>query len=365
MGTRLRVAQKLAFLARWLPGSLRQRFGDEIEDVLAQQLRDAAATGWPELILVFLVELVEIPALHARERLLKRQISGGLMQTTGYSTLQDTHETTPWRWVPVALLTFFISPLVRLILWPIERHFTALGGGQPLYEMPAYLVSISYVYFAIVVLFSALLVAAWLRGFPSWSYPLAMMYLAFSFSLGNASMPGLTLFGLSFGRRLLGPFALLPLGVVIVVALLLTRRNVAAPFQSGARALAADPSRLSFALYGLTPFFLWMIFDEMHGEEPFLYGVNLLLAGCGLVWLRNRRAAAGVVAMLGGLVLSYVASAIYQGLYWEGRMETWMREPGDSLGSAIGTLVCATPIIILTLGPWLIYWVDRRRNHVA
>ena len=154
--------------------------------------------------------------------------------------------------------------------------------------------------------------------------------------------------------------AWIPLGLVILTALIFTRKDIIRPFAVGLRELRADLTRVSFGLYGFTPFILMIFFDEMHGEELFLALTNLFLGACALVYLRTRRVALGIGAMLGGLLLAYSASAVYLWWYWEGRLVPGLATPIDGLSNMIGTMTCVLPIIILTLGPWLIYRIGRR-----
>jgi hypothetical protein len=214
-----------------------------------------------------------------------------------------------------------------------------------------------------VVALSAVLTAAWVKGFPVWSYTSGFLFFFFSLYLTQVSMPGLTLFGYDFERSLLGTRALIPMAAVIVVSLILTRKDPDGPFRVGIHDMENDLSRLSFGLFGLSPFFLLMIFDEVHNEELFVQGLNLLLLICALVYLRARRAVVGMGAMLAGLLLAWTASAVYLGVYWNGRHENWMPAPGDGFKNFTGTLICAVPVIVFTLGPWLLHrYIARPRR---
>lgn len=90
------------------------------------------------------------------------------------------------------------------------------------------------------------------KGFPRWSFPYWGMALAFSSLLVGAALPGLIVFGHTFGRgELWGWRAWIPVLTVAVIALLLTR--VVRPLRQLVTGVWHDWTRLSFAFYGTCP----------------------------------------------------------------------------------------------------------------
>jgi hypothetical protein len=354
MKNRLWFAAKIAHIARWLPARMRGQFGVEMEDVLSEHLQAAAARGWGPLLGAALRELLHLPGLYARERVFHNHSFGGGTIMSKPFIFDDRKEPTPWGWALVGSWPF----LFGLFGWLVWQIFAPVF--MPTNQDPLPLPGISSAYLLLTVGICAVLIAAWVRGFPVWSYTLGTFFLLFSVYLTNVALPGFSLPGYTFGRQSLGLVALIPLAAVISISLLLTRKDVARPFAEGLRDLRADFTRVSFGLFGLTPFFLWIMFDEMHGEEPFLLATSLFLGGCALVYLRARRVALGMGAMLAGLLLAYSASAVYLWWYWEGRLMPGMATPIDGLSNMIGTMTCALPIIFLTLGPWLVYRLNQR-----
>lgn len=359
MEIRLWLARNFVRVARWLPSSLRQQFGDEIEEVLAEQLSDTAARGWLALLGTALYELLQLPGLHVRERFFRSKTVGGGITMPKPSIFDDRKEPTPWGWALLGIIPFLFGPLTALVQ---QLYWLSANAGVPL-TGPFAVEVIVVVYFVLIMLIAAVLVLAWVKGFPAWSYAPGMVFLLISLYMSNVAMPGLKLFGHTFqSNELMGLLAWVPLGLVILTALLFTHKDIARPFAVGLRDLREDFTRLSFGLFGFTPFILMIFFDEMHGEELFLALTNLFLGACALVYLRARRVALGVGAMIGGLLLAYSTSGVYLWWYWDGRYVEYLPEPIDGLSNMLGTLTCALPVIIVTLGPWLIYRIGRRRN---
>ncbi len=356
MDFRFWLAQIFNQMARWFPRNLRQEFGDELEEVLSERMADAAARGWLPLLRLALHELLQLPGLHIREKSRSKVLGGGLAMSKP-SIFDDKKEPTPWGWALLGLIPFLFGP----IGWVFQQVFLLVNGLRVLPTGPFAILPIIYAYLVLILLICAILVVAWVKGFPAWSYGLGMTFFLVCLYLMSVRIPGLMIFGLNLGRNVIGLFAWVPLAVIILPALIITRRNINQPFTLGLTGLREDFTRVSFGLFAFTPFIMWIIFDEVHGEEPFLLLSSLFLGGCALVYLRARRVALGVGAMLGGMVLAYALSGFYLWWYWEGRVVEYLPEPIDGFSNMIGTMTCAIPVIILTLGPWLVYRIGRRR----
>lgn len=349
MKIRRKWSRRIAQMSRWMPAMMRDQFGEELEGVMDEHLQDAAEKGWKPWGSVVMRELFSLPGLHAR--------SSGNPHTAQGSEIPrqvEVRPPTPWGLAMLGLLPFLVGGL-GWALFTVTMRIYATQNTPPLNENPQFVSMVaSLAFFTLLFIFCAAIITAWWQAFPAWAYTLILLFGMFSLYAISVSMPGLRLFGYEFGRQVLGLRALIPLGVVIAISLLTTLPNPARPLRLGLHALSQDLSRLSFGLYGLTPFFVRVIFDEVHGEDAFVIGIDLLMGLCALIYLRARRTATGVLAMLAGLLIGWTASAVYLGIYWEGRQEDWMPTPASGMENAVNTLAFASFIIFFTVLPWLI-----------
>jgi hypothetical protein len=174
---------------------------------------------------------------------------------------------------------FFLFPLTSVIAF---IFFSTVSFSDQLGEQITSLVVSFYflIYFVIYVM-------GWLRGFPRWWYAYIFFILLFSVYLMNTSTPGLVLFGFSSGREVWGWRALLPVGIITVLAILLSRSRQ--PFKTLWKTIWYDPSRLSFAFYALLPFLNLIIFDEVNSsfELPFQIFTTAILTIGAVYYLRQ------------------------------------------------------------------------------
>jgi hypothetical protein len=174
---------------------------------------------------------------------------------------------------------------------------------------------------------------SWVKGFPRWCYPYWALGLAFSGQLVSAATPGLRIFGHTFGHdELWGWRAWIPVLVVAAVALLLSRS--VRPLRQLVMGVWHDWTRLSFGFYGLLPLVLMIVFDEVHGEGPYMAVLSVVLAMGALAYMRSIKTWQRALALLGGLTLTWALSTVYLAIYWHGRQEFGMKVPGNGYETA-------------------------------
>ena len=159
----------------------------------------------------------------------------------------------------------------------------------------------------------------WLLGFPRWVYPYLVYGIMFAVFISNASTPGLIIFGVPlFGTELWGWRAYVPLGIVAVLALLLSRPPWANLVRLG-KAVWKDWTRISFGLYGLMIMATEVSMDEVERSfrfPPILLAVVLVILGAlgymSLVKSWQRMAALLVCAGLSIVIMLAAADYFWQ-----------------------------------------------------
>ncbi|PKO18990.1 MAG: hypothetical protein CVU39_00120 [Chloroflexi bacterium HGW-Chloroflexi-10] len=203
-------------------------------------------------------------------------------------------------------------------------------------------------------------IAGWIKGFPRWWYPYALYPVLFSIVLQNASSPGLWFFGLSQGRSVWGWRAWVPFILIMLIIALATRSL--GPLKQMWRSIWHDPSRLSFALYGILPPLMIVIFDEMDDNFslPFqVINAVLLLLGA-IVYLRSKINWQRLASLYGATLLAMLISTIAVSYYWNGRQDYWMTSPATWQEQAWPMALFTIYLSLLFLGPPLI--IDLIRN---
>ena len=316
-----RVSLLLAFaygcLLRLYPASFRAEFAAEMEGVFDQAVAHAAQQGRGALARLWVRELSTWPGAVGREWVavlqfrLTRQ-KGAIVEgrpsaqdlapawPDGETVAMEAGPPGPWSQALLAALALLV-PGLTLAKW---------GVPAPWHQL---LVFGSYLF----VLLGLLL--GWIRGYPRWSYAYLGHSLVFPLWLSEVSTPGLQLLGHSFGRNeVWGGRAWLGLAFVAVLALLWTRslRPLARLFTG----IWRDPTRLSLALYGALPFFLWLLFDEVHPPfpVPFLVASALFLAAGAGAYVRAGTSTGRMLALLAGLSVAWLVSTAGLAAYWHG-----------------------------------------------
>jgi hypothetical protein len=171
----------------------------------------------------------------------------------------------------------------------------------------------------------------WVKGFPRWALPYLGYALIFAPYMTQVATPGLRIFGHDvFGRELWGWRAWIPLWIMVATALLITRFSLR-PLLQLVKTGWKDWTCLSFGLYGAMPFVVRIAFDEVDNsfQFPFMVVLTLILSGGALAYMRGigarQRASALMISTTAFLVITTMALAIY----WNMRVEPWMRDGPD------------------------------------
>lgn len=205
------------------------------------------------------------------------------------------------------------------------------------------------------------LVVGWVRGFPRWAYA----YLGLPFVSALAWM-GLPIGGLG-GNVLLGLRAWLPLAAV--VALMFLAPHAPHRLTCLATGIWQDWSRLTFALYGCLPLAMFALVDEIDGrfQGLLLLTTTLALAAGAWAYLHSATPARGVGALAAGLVAAATLISVGNSVYWDGRLEPWMRDgPPTWYGVAAQGFAMTMLAVVLMLAPALLavirHWVRSQRR---
>ena len=239
------------------------------------------------------------------------------------TALRDVHGPSSWAETLAGMVPFLlqpiififgsaIAPLVKDLAPPPEPALIAISSVLALIYAGTYMVFLG---------------VSWVKGFPRWCYPYWALGLAFSGLLVSAATPGLRIFGHTFQHdELWGWRAWIPVLVVAVVALLLSRS--VRPLRQLVTGVWYDWTRLSFGFYGLLPLVLMIVFDEVHGEGPYMAVLSVILAMGALAYMRSSRTSYRVLALVIGMTLAWAMATAFLATYWHGRQEFGMLRPG-------------------------------------
>jgi hypothetical protein len=117
-----------------------------------------------------------------------------------------------------------------------------------------------------------------------------------------------------------------------------------------------DWTRGSFALYSLMPLVVWVAFDEVNDrfELPFMVVLNLILIGGALAYMRSRGTWRRTMTLVGGLALAWIVTTVGTSIYWHGRQESWMSEPGNGYEMALRSTGGLVVLVVFLLLPSLL-----------
>jgi hypothetical protein len=261
------------------------------------------------------------------------------------AALRDVHGRGSWGEALAGMVPFLVIGLA----WTMR----ALVGERP-YVWLGYVAFWLFIggYLALLVGFGV----SWVKGFPRWSYPYVGYVLVFTLYFMRVATPGLRIFNYSFGSNdLWGWRAWIPFLVIAVIVLLLTR-SVRPLFRLGT-GIWQDWTRLSFGLYGIMPLVVVMSFDEVNKgyQLPFMLVLTLVLAGGALAYMRSARTWQRALALLIGLILSWAVTTVGTAIYWDGRLEPWMRGEPDRWYEIVGrSAIAGTVLVALMFTPALL-----------
>jgi len=155
----------------------------------------------------------------------------------------------------------------------------------------------------------------WIRGFPRWSYPYVVHMFFISLYMTNVATPGFL-----FGRELWGWRAWIPLMVVVVIALAVTRSFH--PIIKFFTSIRSDWTLLTFGMFGFMPLIIFIMFDEVDRLYSlyFMIALTFIMLGTVFVYLRSIDHAKRVRALVTGVLVSLVIASIAPNVYWLGVM---------------------------------------------
>jgi len=260
------------------------------------------------------------------------------------TALQDVHGQGSWGEVLKGMVPFLLQPIFFILGSAIAALDKYLHLTDAVLPIPVLVAVASLALLAFSGAFLVVLGVGWVEGFPRWSYPYGGLVLAFT-SLVVADRLDLWIIFNRYARWI-------PLLVMAAIALLLGR--LWRPLRSLYKGVWHDWSRLSFGLYGILPLALMIVFDEVHGEEPYVAVLGVILAIGALAYMRSSRTWQRALTLLLGMTLAWTAATVYLAIYWHGRQEFWMRQPGNGYETARGMLVALGVLVVLLLAPALL-----------
>ena len=154
------------------------------------------------------------------------------------------------------------------------------------------------------------LVVGWAKGFPRWSYGYVLCLPFWSWYMGCWRISR---------QELLGWRSMIPLGVAVVVALAITRSL--RPLLRLVAGVLEDWTRLSFVLYSLATWLLWVSFDEVANDHelPYAIAVNAILIAGALVYVRVAGRWRRALSLVAGFGTAWLVMTVGTASYWHGR----------------------------------------------
>ena len=226
------------------------------------------------------------------------------------------------------------------ILWGL-----ALISGEIPHEwvIPDWVQGIFFV--GILILLPTSTCIGWIKNFPRWSYPYVGHMLVFSLYLSQASTPGLNLFGYPiFGREVWGWRAGIPLILIAIVALVITRslRPIVRFFTN----IWNDWTLLTFGMFGFAPLLIAIGFDEVDRLYSlyFMVILTLLMTSMAFLYLRADNPRLRISALLAGITLTIGTSVIAPSVYWQRSGWTFPLQ-GAILGSIVALFMFSPALI--------------------
>jgi len=159
-----------------------------------------------------------------------------------------------------------------------------------------------------VISMFVLLGIGWIKNFPRWSFPAIGFCLLFS-------MFFMMMIISDRSAGVLGLWAWTPLLITLIISL--SFKQSTEPIKKIIERIKDEPALILFALYGFTPFFLWILCDEMHSSWMIIIALisTLILSSGVYLFLRSDKKRIRVLSMIiSGLlavIITYTASTIY------------------------------------------------------
>lgn len=156
----------------------------------------------------------------------------------------------------------------------------------------------------------------WIKGFPRWSYPYVGMFLLISLYMVAQPAPGFM-----SGEDLLGWRSWIPLGIVAIISLLITRSLN--PLKDFFTNISQDWTLLTFGMFGFLPLMTVVIYDEMDRLYSLIFMMILtaIMVGTVIAYMSGSDQKARVKVMVIGSFLTIAIAVAGPSWYWYDRME--------------------------------------------
>jgi hypothetical protein len=241
-----------------------------------------------------------------------------------------------WGETLLALVPFLLFPLVFLL----SAILTPLIKKPP---DPAFGLGITFGVLGVLLI---IMVAGWVKEFPSWVFPYWGFILLITLYMRNFT-------GTVFGYQVRGDWwAWIPVIGVVVIGSLWVRSL--RPVSVLLKSVWKDWTLLSFVFYGALPLLVIAAYDEVH-NDGFILSVIMLILGAGTVsYMRTEETWHRFACLVGGFSLGWIVLMVHQAIYWNGRQDYWMPKPGTwtetlnwtSQFGAILMLILVAPVLV-------------------
>jgi hypothetical protein len=252
--------------------------------------------------------------------------------------------TAAWWQAVLALGPFLLLPLVFLVAKILQvllktPDFPQIGNGFTLGLIGGMLM---------------VLLVGIVKSFPRWCFP----YWGFVLLIGLYLH---TFTGTIMGDDFTGSWRVwIPLWAVVALGLLWTRSLQ--PMVRLLRVIWEDWTLLSFTFYGALPLLMIAVYDEVHDADLVKIVIMLILGAGALGYMGRSKIWQRFVSLAAGFSLAWGVAMIHQALYWNGRQEPGMGEPGNWVDTLKGMSYGGAALMLILLSPVLIEglrWVRR------
>jgi hypothetical protein len=114
------------------------------------------------------------------------------------------------------------------------------------------------------------------------------------------------------------------------------------------------------------PLAVLLAFDEVENsyQFPFMLLLTLILAGGALAYMLSNRTWQRVLALLVSTTWAVAVTVVGNGIYWHGRQEFWMRQPGNGYEVVAGMVTAGGVLTAVMFAPALLGLLRRSVKFV-
>ena len=240
-----------------------------------------------------------------------------------------------------------LAALALFVLCGLELIFNEVPLEWP---PPGWVRSINGFLLAGMVLLPPLgLWFGWIKNFPRWSYPYPFYVLFLSWMMTNTATPGII-----FDRELWGWRAWIPLAVVVLISLLMTRSL--RPLQAFFTNIRADWTQLTFGLYGSMPLLISVSFDEVDRLYSlyFMVILTVLMVGTVFFYMQQQNHRERIAVLGTGIFLIITLAMAAPTTYW--------RNHGGT--NILPAVIAGSVLYLFMFSPALISLIPRSRKRI-